>query len=215
MFGRIECDPAFFPSGHFVEFSVGNEVFGGDKTIILVVFGRVAGVGTGNEVEVFFGLEGRDVEFVVGKEFGHDGFSLGGEVLHVSYYEESMRTSGKGNGGDLIVKDEFIRLLIQFICFVVGGASCGTIGAGDEDLNIGFSTDVSGDGGNIEGLELAEVEGVLTSLELVVEFLFEVDEVSFVEGGDTDAEFWAMAGELLNEFDGEKALGFVASGVCR
>ena len=60
---------------------------------------------------------------------------------------------------------------------------------------------------------MAKVEGVLTSLELVVEFLFEMDEVSFVEGGDTDAKFWAMTGELLDEFDGEKALGFVASGI--
>ena len=135
------------------------------------------------------------------------------KVLHVSYYKESMRTSREGNCGDLVVVVEFIRFLIQFICFVVGGASCGTIGAGDEDLNIGFSTDVSGDGRNIEGLELAEVEGVLTSLELVVEFLFEVDEISFVEGGDTDAEFWAKAGELLDKFYSEKALGFVAAGI--
>ena len=146
LFGRVECDPAFFPSGHFVKVGIGNEVFGSDEVTILIVFGEVATVGTSNEVEIFFGLKGGGVKFVVGKEFGHDGFSLGGKVLHVSYYEESMRTSGKGNGGDLIVKDEFIRLLIQFICFVLGGAGCGTIGASDKDLNIGFSTDVSGDG---------------------------------------------------------------------
>ena len=213
LFGRVESNPAFLPAGHFIEIGIGYKVFGGNEVTILIVFGEVATIGTGNEVEVFFGLEGGDIEFVVGEEFGHDGFSLGGKVLHVSYYEESMRTSGKGNGGDLIVKDEFIRLLIQFICFVLGGAGCGTIGASDKDLNIGFSTDVGGDGGNIKGLELAKVKSVRAGLELVVEFLLEVDEVSFVEGGDTDAKFWAVAGELLDEFDGEKTLSFVASGV--
>ena len=62
-------------------------------------------------------------------------------------------------------------------------------------------------------MEAAKVEGVLTGLELVIEFLFEVNEVSFVEGCDTDAKFWAMTGELLDEFDGEEALSFVASRV--
>ena len=69
LFGRIESDPAFFPSGHFVKVGIGYEVFGGNEVTILVVFGEVAGVGTSDEMEVFFGLEGRDVEFVVGKEF--------------------------------------------------------------------------------------------------------------------------------------------------
>ena len=46
LFGRVECDPAFFPSGHFVEFGVGYEVFGGNEVIILIVFGGIAGVGT-------------------------------------------------------------------------------------------------------------------------------------------------------------------------
>ena len=53
----------------------------------------------------------------------------------------------------------------------------------------------------------------MTGLELVIEFLFEVDKVSFVECGDTDAEFWAMTGKLLDKFDGEKTLDFIASGI--
>ena len=69
LFGRVECDPAFFPSGHFVKVGIGNEVFGSDEVTILIVFGEVATIGSGNEVEVFFGLKGGDIEFIVGEEF--------------------------------------------------------------------------------------------------------------------------------------------------
>ena len=69
LFGRIESEPAFFPSGHFIEFGVRNEVFSGNEVLILIIFGDVATVGTGDEMEVFFGLKGGDVKFVVGEEF--------------------------------------------------------------------------------------------------------------------------------------------------
>ena len=69
LFGRVKSDPAFFPSGHFVEVGIGYKVFGGYEVTILIVFGEVATVGTSNEVEVFFGLKGGDIEFIVGEEF--------------------------------------------------------------------------------------------------------------------------------------------------
>ena len=125
-----------------------------------------------------------------------------------------MCTTGQGDGCDLVIEDEFFGFLVEFVCLVLSGTSCGTICASDEDLNIGFSTDVSGESGYIEGLEVAKVEGFLTSLELVIEFLFEMDEISGVKGGDTDAEFWTVSGELLDKFDGEEALDFISPGVC-
>ena len=48
---------------------------------------------------------------------------MGGEVVHVSYYKETMSASREGNGGDLVVKDEFVRFDVDVavISRIVGG----------------------------------------------------------------------------------------------
>ena len=60
-------------------------------------------------------MNGGDIQFDEFEEFVYFGGALGREVVHVSYYKETMSSSRKGYGGDLVVKDEFVRFYVEFI----------------------------------------------------------------------------------------------------
>ena len=60
-------------------------------------------------------MDGGCVQFGDFEEFGHFGGALRGKVAHVSYYEKTMSSSREGYGGDLVIKDEFVRFYVEFI----------------------------------------------------------------------------------------------------
>ena len=95
----------------------------------------------------------------------------------------------------------------------MGTEDSGTIDAGDENLNVGFSTDKGVDCGGVKRLEKLKVEEGGTSVEFGLELLFDVAIVSRIVGSDGDFKFLGEATKVLDEMDGEGALGDVSAGL--
>ena len=95
----------------------------------------------------------------------------------------------------------------------MGAEYSGTIDAGDENLDVGFSTDKGVDCGGVERLkELKIIEGC-ASMKFGLELLFEVTVISRVVGGDGDFEFLGEATKVFDEVDGEGTLGNISTGL--
>ena len=95
----------------------------------------------------------------------------------------------------------------------MGTEDSGTIDAGDENLNVGFSTDKGVDCGGVERLEKLEVEEGGTSVKFGLELLFDVAIVSRIVGGDGDFKLLGEATKVLDEMDGKGTLGDVSAGL--
>ena len=88
-----------------------------------------------------------------------------------------------------------------------------TIGASDENLDIGFSTDKGVDCGGVERLqELKIIEGC-ASMKFSLELLLEITVISRIVGGDGDFEFLGEATKVFDKIDGESTLGDVSAGL--
>ena len=88
-----------------------------------------------------------------------------------------------------------------------------TIGASDENLDVGFSTNKGVDCGGVERLEKLKVEEGGTSVKFGLELLFDVAIVSRIVGGDGDFKFLGEATKVLDEMDGKGTLGDVSAGL--
>ena len=97
----------------------------------------------------------------------------------------------------------------------MGSENSWTIGASDENLDVGFSTDKGVDCRGVEGLEKLKIKEGCASMKFGLELLFDVAVISGIIGGDGDLEFLGKASKMLDEINGEGALGDVSTGLSR